>query len=112
MTFTRFATGALCLSLAACVAVDTSGGDSASSSSAPAAEQFVSADCKLSGCGGILCIGADDEDIVTTCEWKDSYACYATARCEKEATGECGWTMTQELSACLMDPPAEGSPGA
>jgi len=86
------------------VGTDGSASSSSSSfSSAPA--QYVSDDCKLSGCGGFLCIGKDDADQATTCEWKDPYACYFSARCEKQANGLCGWTMTSELSACLMDPP-------
>lgn len=54
--------------------------------------------CKITGCSGQICAS---EDVATTCEWREEYACYRTARCERQADGKCGWTMTTELTACL-----------
>ena len=55
-------------------------------------------DCKISGCSGQIC---SDEDVMTTCEYKDEYACYKTAKCERQEDSRCGWTPTEELVACL-----------
>lgn len=62
------------------------------------------ADCFRTGCSGQVCA---DEDVVTTCEWRDEYACYAEATCERQADGACGWTETPELAACLASPAQE-----
>jgi|GEM_PF-5798143 len=61
-------------------------------------------ECRKTGCSGQIC---SDIDIVTTCEFRQEYACYQNARCERQATGECGFTQTSELSTCL----AQGSFG-
>jgi hypothetical protein len=55
--------------------------------------------CFVGGCSGQVC--TDVEGLITTCEWRDSYACYQTATCERQADGSCGWTETPELDACL-----------
>jgi len=57
------------------------------------------ADCKVTGCSGQIC---SDEDAITTCEWQEQYACYKTAKCERQADGECGWTKTDQLTKCLQ----------
>jgi hypothetical protein len=58
--------------------------------------------CKKTGCSSQLC---SDQDVITTCDWKPEYACYATATCEVQADGNCGWTMSDALKACLNPPP-------
>jgi len=60
--------------------------------------------CVKGGCSGTACI-EEGNDLMTTCEWKDEYACYQTATCERQPSGECGWTETAELTACLASPP-------
>jgi len=55
--------------------------------------------CFAGGCSGQLC--TDRQDIASTCEWLEAYACYQTAACERQADGGCGWTPTPELRACL-----------
>ncbi|MDP3792980.1 MAG: hypothetical protein Q8Q89_04630 [bacterium] len=55
--------------------------------------------CRITGCSGQIC---SDEDVVTTCEFKEEYACYKTAKCEKQEDGKCGWIPSEELVACLM----------
>jgi len=56
--------------------------------------------CRVGGCSGQLCVGPGDPDI-STCEWRDEYACYRSATCEVQPSGSCGWTPTPELLACL-----------
>lgn len=55
--------------------------------------------CFIGGCSGQICSGY--EGVVTTCEWREEYACYQTATCERQADGDCAWTQTGELQACL-----------
>ncbi|MBM4371770.1 MAG: hypothetical protein FJ098_08955 [Deltaproteobacteria bacterium] len=55
--------------------------------------------CKPTGCSGQLCAA---EDIATTCEWMDHYACFQEANCGPFGPGgACAWEHTPELSACL-----------
>ena len=54
--------------------------------------------CIKTGCSGQVC---SDEQVITTCEWRREYGCYRSARCERQANGECGFTPTPELTACL-----------
>ncbi|WP_437765086.1 hypothetical protein WMF27_31825 [Sorangium sp. So ce281] len=59
------------------------------------------APCVVTGCSGQVCADADEE-IVTTCEYREEYACYKEhGVCERGASGECGWRATPELEACL-----------
>jgi eight-cysteine-cluster-containing protein len=58
--------------------------------------------CVRTGCSGQICAS---EDLASTCEWHDSYACYRTASCEPQADGQCGWTQDAELAACLAANP-------
>lgn len=56
------------------------------------------AKCVVTGCSGEICA---DSDMMSPCIWKDSFACYKSATCERGADGKCGWRATPELSACL-----------
>jgi hypothetical protein len=58
--------------------------------------------CYVGGCSGQIC--SENEGVISTCEWRDEYACYRDATCEVQADGACGWTETHELAACLADP--------
>ncbi|WP_437671766.1 hypothetical protein [Sorangium sp. So ce131] len=59
------------------------------------------APCVVTGCSGQICAD-EDSDIVTTCEFREEYACYAEhSVCERGASGECGWRLTPELEACI-----------
>lgn len=64
--------------------------------------------CVRGGCSGQVCAEerTDGNGLVTTCEYRAEYACYDSARCERQSTGACGWTSTLELSACLSNPPS------
>lgn len=66
--------------------------------SLPESPQPLKGECRPTGCSGQICA---DQDIVSACEFKPEYACYKTAHCERQPSGECGWTMTQETRACL-----------
>lgn len=59
------------------------------------------AGCFVGGCSGQIC--SDQKDVVSTCEFRESYACYKTAKCERQQNGQCGWTQTPELKACLAN---------
>lgn len=58
----------------------------------------ISRGCMVTGCSGQVCA---DRPVYTTCEWRPEYACYADATCERQEDGNCGWTKTPELEACL-----------
>lgn len=55
--------------------------------------------CYKGGCSGQLC--SDTPDMVSTCEYREEYACYQTASCERQSNGQCGWTETNALKMCL-----------
>ncbi|HRH93893.1 MAG TPA: S-layer homology domain-containing protein [Candidatus Peribacteria bacterium] len=68
--------------------------------------------CVVSGCSGQLCV-EEGADPMTTCEYRDEYACYKTAKCGRQQDGQCGWTQDAVLSACLANPPKDsGSQGS
>ena len=54
--------------------------------------------CIKTGCSSQVC---SDKEVITTCEWRREYECYRSARCERQASGECGFTPSRELTACL-----------
>ena len=55
--------------------------------------------CFTGGCSGQIC--SDKEGVMSTCEFRESYACYQGATCERQASGSCGWTKTAKLDMCL-----------
>lgn len=61
--------------------------------------------CVKGGCSGTVCQDEAEPPVVTTCEYRAEYACYQSATCERQADGACGWTETEELAACLANPP-------
>jgi hypothetical protein len=54
--------------------------------------------CRRSGCSGQICA---DHDVATDCAFRPEYKCYAVATCERQADGQCAFTRTPELAACL-----------
>jgi len=54
--------------------------------------------CMKTGCSGQVC---SDKEVITTCEYRAEYECYKKATCERQATGDCGFTQTPELVSCL-----------
>ncbi len=61
--------------------------------------QIIRDNCHVGGCSDQLC--SDRPDQVSTCEWIPEYECYRDATCERQDDGECGWTATPDLEACL-----------
>ena len=59
--------------------------------------------CFVGGCSGQIC--SENEGAISTCEWRAEYACYQDATCERQTNGDCGWTQTSSLQACLASPP-------
>jgi len=58
--------------------------------------------CYTGGCSGQICGDKSVQDIMTTCEWKEEYACYKEkTTCEVQSDGECGWTDSPEFQMCL-----------
>jgi glucose/arabinose dehydrogenase len=55
-------------------------------------------ECRRTGCSGQFC---SDREIISTCEFKEEYACYREATCERQGDGECGWTESPQLLECL-----------
>jgi hypothetical protein len=59
--------------------------------------------CVVGGCSNQLCTDATAGPAVSNCMYSPQYACYKTAKCERQAaTGKCGWTETATLKACLV----------
>lgn len=56
--------------------------------------------CYIGGCSSQIC--SDQPDAVSTCEYRTEYSCYQTGRCERQASGSCGWTQTADLRSCLV----------
>ena len=54
--------------------------------------------CIKTGCSSQVC---SDHNVITTCEFPPEYACYQKAACERQRDGNCGFTKTPELTACL-----------
>ncbi|HWO07798.1 MAG TPA: hypothetical protein VNM40_04455 [Candidatus Paceibacterota bacterium] len=73
----------------------------------PSSESPISSNgCAVAGCSGQLCVSAEEAaTVVTTCEFRAEYACYRDAACERQASGQCGWTQTETLQRCLANPP-------
>ncbi|MBY0309978.1 META domain-containing protein [Patescibacteria group bacterium] len=55
--------------------------------------------CFVGGCSREVC--GSEPEVVTNCMYKEEYACYQTAVCERQASGVCGWTETPGLVSCL-----------
>jgi hypothetical protein len=66
------------------------------------------APCFRGGCSGQLC--TDTPGLASTCEYRAEYACFASARCERQSNGTCGFTPTPALTACLAGPFDAGAP--
>jgi hypothetical protein len=63
--------------------------------------------CYVGGCSSQIC--SENPDMASTCEWRESYACYQSATCERQSTGECGWTETPALNTCLLQAESNSS---
>ncbi len=57
--------------------------------------------CNISGCSGELCVDSKQGGLASICIYRNGFACYKKATCEKQPNGKCGWTSTPELLNCL-----------
>lgn len=57
--------------------------------------------CKTGGCSGELCLDAKSEDIASICIYREEWACYKYAVCEKQSDGNCAWTQTPQYQSCI-----------
>lgn len=64
-------------------------------------ERYVETGCMVGGCSSEICSDEGGEPAVSPCIFQPEFACYRTARCEKQTNGSCGWTQTEELRACI-----------
>lgn len=64
-------------------------------------ECTTDADCMRTGCSGQVC---SNESVITTCEFRPEYACYAEdfASCGC-SNGSCGWDLNAALLECLAE---------
>jgi len=72
---------------------------SAESTQVTAGGAIQDSPCRIAGCSSQIC--TEGADVITSCDWRPEYACYRNARCEPQVDGECGWTETSALVACL-----------
>jgi len=75
----------------------------------PTPTPIATGPCEKGGCSGTVC-AEPGKQMMTTCEYKAEYACYATAHCERQTDGACGWTQNAELVACMANPPPTAGP--
>ncbi len=61
-------------------------------------ETTVKDGCVIGGCNSEICAEVEMDSI---CVFRPEATCYKTAICERQEDGECGWTQTTELQACL-----------
>lgn len=61
----------------------------------------VVGECVVGGCSGELCVESGKGPMESICIWKEEFACYNGAQCERQSNGNCGWTVTTELKKCL-----------
>ncbi len=70
----------------------------------PTPSPRVAGKCFIGGCSAQIC--SDEEGMVSTCEYREEYACYKTATCERQSSGQCSWTETTQLNSCLNNFPS------
>lgn len=69
----------------------------------PSTQPLSKSGCAVGGCSGQLCIEASEiakGGGMSTCEYREEYACYKQSLCERQPSGQCGWTKTPEFETC------------
>lgn len=59
-------------------------------------------DCKPGGCSGQLCLSKSRSSMMTTCEYRDEYACIPNDNCLC-INNECQWERNEEYTECIQD---------
>lgn len=57
--------------------------------------------CRATGCSGQICA---DHDVVTTCEFRQEYACFRCMKCTR-VDGACQWKRGPDWERCTADKP-------
>lgn len=58
-------------------------------------------DCEPGGCSGQLCLSKSrSSNIITTCEWRDEYACFQVDNCLC-INNECQWERNFDYFECI-----------
>ena len=65
----------------------------------PIPEPSVAATCYIGGCSSQIC--SDRPDMISDCMFRPEYACYTDAVCERQSSGQCGWTETPAFTQCI-----------
>lgn len=71
-------------------------------------QEIAENNCVVAGCSSQLCISKEEAENgggISTCEFREEYACYRFSECRTQESGTCGWTMTPEVTQCLENPP-------
>lgn len=63
------------------------------------ADARVSGGCVITGCSSHICAS---EETPSDCMYREEYTCYQKAKCERQESGQCGWTLTSDINACLQ----------
>jgi hypothetical protein len=56
--------------------------------------------CVITGCSSHVCAS---EDVATTCEFREAYACYSQVGVCERRNNTCGWRQTQALNSCVSN---------
>ena len=59
-------------------------------------------DCIKSGCSGTICQSKKAERMVSICDFRPEYSCYAEINCGCN-NGRCDWERTSEFENCIVD---------
>lgn len=78
----------------------------------PASPMVSDTGCVIGGCSGELCTDMSLGPQNSICLYKEEYACFKFAVCERQESGQCGWSETPESLNCRqgMTPTSQPQP--
>lgn len=80
---------------------DTENNNSSTSVNAKVIECDRNSDCLVGGCSNTLCLPRDlAPSVMTTCEWRDEYACFAQNTCGC-VDHQCQWAGSEQYLDCV-----------
>ena len=62
----------------------------------------LDSDCITGGCSGTICQSKSAKPIMTTCEYKEEYACYRQIECAC-INNKCEWDKTSAFDKCVEE---------